>query len=156
MFKPQETLETSASVQSPASVAPPAPVQAAAAPQTQYIHQTPPQTQYYHQPQPLPPVNLPQFQYHRYPAQPVQLTHRIQSRIDLFRSRVDSLQSRMAQGMTNMRSNMRNIVNQIVDYYRGFLSRLDQKAKSRSESSEDFVPLIFTLSSLVIGAVLSM
>ena len=164
LFKPQETLETSASVQSPAAVAHPAPVQVAAAPQTQYYqqpqtqynHQTPTQTQYYHQPQPLPPVNLPQFQYHRYPAQPVQLTHRIQSRIDLFRSRVDSLQSRMAQGMTNMRSSMRNMINQIVDYYRGFLSRLDQKAKSRSGNSEDFAPLIFTLSSLVIGAVLSM
>ena len=159
LFKPQENLETSASVQSPSAVAPPVPVQPAAVPQAQYYqpqypHQQPPtQPQY----QPLPPVNLPQFQYNPYPAQPVQLTHRIQSRIDLFRSRVDSLQSRMAQGVTNMRTNMRNFISQIVDYYRGFLSRLDQKAKSRrSESSEDFAPLIFTLSSLVIGAVLSL
>ena len=101
-------------------------------------------------------MNLPQYQYQPYPAQPVQLTNRIQSRIDMFRSRVDSLQSRMAQGMTNMRSNMRNMINHIVGYYRGFLSRLDQRAKSRSENSSDVVPLIFTLSSLVIGAVLSM
>ena len=144
MFKPQETLETSASVQSSASVVAPAPVPAA---------------QYHHQPvhQPLPPVNLPQYQYNPYPVQPVQLTTRIQSRIDAFRSRVDSLQSRMAQGMTNMRSNMRNIMNQIIDYYRGFFGRLDRKAKSRSgNSSSEDVALILTLSSLVIGAVLSL
>ena len=107
--------------------------------------------------QPLPPVNLPQYQYNPYPVQPVQLTTRIQSRIDAFRSRVDSLQSRMAQGMTNMRSNMRNIMNQIIDYYRGFFGRLDRKAKSRSgNSSSEDVALILTLSSLVIGAVLSL
>ena len=167
LFKPQEALETSASVLSPSAV-PPGPVQAAAVAQTQYYKpqypQVPPtQPQYLEQPptqaqyQPLAPVNLPQFQYNPYPAQPVQLTHRIQSRIDQFRSRVDSLQTRMAQGVTNMRANMRNMISQIVDYYRGFLSRLDQKAKSRrSESSDGFAPLIFTLSSLVIGAVLSL
>merc|ERR1712242_372745 len=103
--------------------------------------------------QPLPPVNLPQYQYNPYPVQPVQLTTRIQSRIDAFRSRVDSLQSRMAQGMANMR----NIMNQIIDYYRGFFGRLDRKAKSRSgNSSSEDVALILTLSSLVIGAVLSL
>merc|ERR1711902_293180 len=36
LFKPQENLETSASVQSPSAVAPPVPVQLAAVPQTQY------------------------------------------------------------------------------------------------------------------------
>merc|ERR1712045_826654 len=98
----------------------------------------------------------PQYQYTPYPVQPVQLTTRIQSRIDASRSRVDSLQSRMAQGMTNMRSNIRNIMNQIIDYYRGFFGRLDRKAKSRSgNSTSEDVALILTLSSLVIGAVLS-